>query len=301
MQLLRSYEPKAFLTQVEPVLLENELLNNLPLGVLYRLVKAVKQDGSVPKQGEGSQRLFLATVNDGDQPLFIMIQTLSHLILYASERIKGSEQLRQISTVAVEYILQQEDVHVPSIIGLTSTAESFAEVWQEKSGQHYEVGMEQRIYGCIEVKPIPESSGRLREAAPDEIPLISQWIHEFSKEALEEVQQEEAGRIAERGISQSMIYVWDDNGPVSMACKSRPTQHGAVVTIVYTPPQLRGRGYASSCVANLTRRMLNGEYEFTALYTDLSNPVSNHIYMNIGYEPAADSIVFVFRQTLQEH
>ncbi|MCJ8010525.1 hypothetical protein MUG84_02060 [Paenibacillus sp. KQZ6P-2] len=45
----------------------------------------------------------------------------------------------------------------------------------------------------------------------------------------------------------------------------------------------------------MTRNMLSGPDRFASLYTDLSNPVTNHIYMNIGYKPLADSVVYVFR------
>ncbi|GIO53078.1 GNAT family N-acetyltransferase [Paenibacillus cineris] len=298
MHVVQFQDPEAFLEHTEPVLLENELLNNFPLGILYRLVSTMKEEGGIPRHGEGSSRLFLATVQSGEQPLLILIQTLSHLILYASGEVGGSDQLRACCSEAVDYIIRQGEVsQIPSIIGLTSTAQVFAEVWRDKTGISYHVGMNQRIYRCTNVNPISESGGQLREAGPDDIPLITNWVLEFSREALEPIPQEDAERIARRGVSLSSLYIWDDGGPVSMVQKSRPTQRGIVVTLVYTPPELRGRGYASSSVAELTRRLLSSDYEFTCLYTDLSNPVSNHIYMNIGYEPAADSIVYVFDRT----
>ncbi|WP_160297269.1 GNAT family N-acetyltransferase [Paenibacillus sp. IHBB 10380] len=103
-------------------------------------------------------------------------------------------------------------------------------------------------------------------------------------------------KMAKNATDKSAIYLWIDDGePVSMAQQTRPTLHGAVVNLVYTPPEHRNKGYASSCVATLTRNMLRGPYQFTSLYTDLSNPVSNRIYMNIGYEPKADSVVLEFK------
>ena len=85
------------------------------------------------------------------------------------------------------------------------------------------------------------------------------------------------------------MYVWDHDRPVSMALVQRETAHGICVSMVYTPPQLRERGYATSCVGALTQRMLDAGKQFCCLYTDLTNPTSNSIYRKIGYEPVCDS------------
>ncbi|MCY8590548.1 GNAT family N-acetyltransferase [Bacillus haynesii] len=37
-------------------------------------------------------------------------------------------------------------------------------------------------------------------------------------------------------------------------------------------------------------------YAFCCLYTDLSNPTSNRIYLAIGYRPVADSIACAFHE-----
>ncbi len=57
---------------------------------------------------------------------------------------------------------------------------------------------------------------------------------------------------------------------------------------MYTPPELRGRGYATSVVAELTEQRLATGLAFCFLRTDLANPTSNAIYASIGYEPVAD-------------
>jgi predicted GNAT family acetyltransferase len=73
-----------------------------------------------------------------------------------------------------------------------------------------------------------------------------------------------------------------------MAGHTGPTPNGIRVISVYTPPHLRGRGYASACVAALSQRLLDQGRKFCFLFTDLANPTSNHIYQEIGYEPVRD-------------
>ena len=66
------------------------------------------------------------------------------------------------------------------------------------------------------------------------------------------------------------------------------------VGLVYTPPELRRKGYATACVAGVCREILKSGYDFCALYTDLSNPTSNSIYIKIGFKPVCDSVQYTF-------
>ena len=96
-------------------------------------------------------------------------------------------------------------------------------------------------------------------------------------------------------MRQRGVFLWEDDGaPVSMAGYSGPTPNGIRVVAVYTPPHLRGRGYATTCVAALSQRLLEGGRKLVFLFTDLANPTSNHIYQEIGYEPACDISEYVF-------
>ena len=73
-----------------------------------------------------------------------------------------------------------------------------------------------------------------------------------------------------------------------------PTPNGIRIGPVYTPPEFRGRGYASACVAAASQLQLDAGRRFCFLFADLSNPTSNHIYQEIGYEPVGDVDRYVF-------
>jgi hypothetical protein len=64
---------------------------------------------------------------------------------------------------------------------------------------------------------------------------------------------------------------------------------------VYTPPELRGRGYASALTAYVSAEQLAAGRSFCFLYTDLANPTSNRIYVALGYERVCDSVEYAFR------
>ena len=90
------------------------------------------------------------------------------------------------------------------------------------------------------------------------------------------------------------MYLWADGEPVAMAGTSGQTPNGARVGPVYTPPALRGRGYASACTAALSQLLLDEGRRFCFLYTDLSNPTSNKIYQAIGYRPVCNADMYTF-------
>jgi predicted GNAT family acetyltransferase len=58
---------------------------------------------------------------------------------------------------------------------------------------------------------------------------------------------------------------------------------------VWTPPDLRGRGYAGSLVAFACSRALQEGAERCMLFADLANPTSNAIYQRVGFERVGDA------------
>jgi predicted GNAT family acetyltransferase len=154
--------------------------------------------------------------------------------------------------------------------------------------------MNQRIYACERVLAPVYSRGRLRPAIKSDETLLVEWSGEFCPEAGIEDEIEDTKARIPSAIAKRSLYVWENDQVVSMAVVQRETAHGICVSLVYTPPPLRRRGYATSCVAALTQRMLDSGKRFCCLYSDLTNPTSNAIYQKIGYEPVCDSEDLVF-------
>ena len=122
--------------------------------------------------------------------------------------------------------------------------------------------------------------------------MLLAWSNEFVKEAgLLPLHQDK--RLREM-LDAGAVHVWEHGEACSMIAWVAPTDHGVRVAHVYTPPEKRGRGYASAATATLTRQLLE-RYDFCTLYTDLSNPTSNGIYSKVGYRPVADMVDVNFR------
>jgi predicted GNAT family acetyltransferase len=177
---------------------------------------------------------------------------------------------------------------IPAVLGPAEVAEAAAQAWTERRGGSWAPGMRQRIYRLDTVIPAAPVSGSARMARPDDVELVVAWTRGFAADTDPQflVPEEQA-----RGwIDQGGVFLWDDGGAVSMARAVGGAYQGIRVGFVYTPPELRGRGYATALVAEVSRIVLEMGYAFCVLYTDLSNPTSNGIYQKIGYVPLVDVV-----------
>jgi predicted GNAT family acetyltransferase len=146
---------------------------------------------------------------------------------------------------------------------------------------------------------VPEGvAGRMREAEEADRALLLEWILAFQDEALpEDAPHIDLERALDRRLASETdgFALWEvDEEPVSLCGYGGPTPRGIRIAPVYTPPGLRRHGYASALTAHVTKRLLDGGRTFCFLYTDLANPTSNKIYMDVGYELVCEAADYVF-------
>jgi uncharacterized protein len=132
-------------------------------------------------------------------------------------------------------------------------------------------------------------AGRFRSTTPQDAEILAGWTVALGVDIDEAITEAEAARSVARLTAANDLTVWErDAEAVSMAAVVRRTRRSSSIALVYTPPELRGRGFASATVAELSQRELDAGREWCSLFTDLANRTSNHIYTEIGYEPACD-------------
>ena len=149
----------------------------------------------------------------------------------------------------------------------------------------------QRLYEVDKVKEPTAVEGHFRKAVPDDRERLIDWVRRFYTDiGVEEIDAED---IVDRRVPAEQIWLWDSAGPVSMAARTVPVEGVTRVQLVYTPPENRKRGYASVCVARLSKQ-IRDEGQRCILYTDLGNPVSNSVYRRIGYSAVAEAIQYRF-------
>jgi predicted GNAT family acetyltransferase len=183
---------------------------------------------------------------------------------------------------------------IPGVVGDKKLTDIFAGRWCGRNSLKITRTMAQKLYKLVKVNDVPMAPGKLRQAVEADRELVKKWSHGFHIDCFGEnspVPETDMTRRIETGE----VFLWDVDGkPVSMAEKMRPTDKGMTVGGVYTPPEFRKKGYATSCVAQISRSILESGKMFCTLYTDLANPTSNSIYKKIGYVEIADSVQHEF-------
>jgi predicted GNAT family acetyltransferase len=155
------------------------------------------------------------------------------------------------------------------------------------------------VYALEQVQRVPRPPGGSRLASRADVPLLLDWMHDFSLEVLHEgdPDRDAPERIVEHtprlaGCRLPAVGVRGD--PVSVAGWGGPTPNGIRIGPVYTPPELRGRGSATALVADVSVERLATGRRFCFLFTDLANPTSNAIYERIGYVRVGESAQVAF-------
>jgi GNAT superfamily N-acetyltransferase len=189
---------------------------------------------------------------------------------------------------------------LPGVVAAHPEVDDFATAWTSKTGAAVRTGMAQGIYALEHVVPPQQVSGAARPASGRDRELLRAWLSAFVVEGLGEgtVDPVRVERMLEQRLDagpESGLVLWEDGGePVSLTGFGPSTPTGTRIGPVYTPPELRRRGYASALVAHVSQERLDAGRRFCFLYTDLTNPTSNRIYVALGYERVCDSLELEF-------
>jgi len=194
--------------------------------------------------------------------------------------------------------LVDEGVDVPSVVGPSSETEAFAKAWSSIRKCEARLAYDQGLYRLSEVHWPGPVCGAMRLAWIEDVNLIYTWRVNFQKEALhwEPYDPTDLKASCESCIRDGMTFVWEtENRPVAMASLTRPSRNGITVNAVYTPPELRRRGYCSALVSAISQEGLNRGKDFCILYTDMSNLIANSIYRKVGYTLVSQSNNYYFK------
>jgi predicted GNAT family acetyltransferase len=277
-EVRRVDDPAGFLEAAAPLLLEDEARHNLILGLVAGLrdLPTLYPD----------YRLWL--VEDGGAAVGAALRTPPHNLAVARPRAEG----------ALEALAASIDDELPGVVGALPEADAFAGLWSGRTGASARGRVALMIYALEAVRPVTGVPGHSRDATSADRPLLLEWWRAFSIEVghARPGDDAEIARAVDRRLTAdgAGFVLWEHDGPVSFAGFGGRTPNGIRIGPVYTPPSLRGRGYASAVVAALSAQLLSGGRRFCFLYTDASNPASNKIYQRIGYEYVCDSAEIVF-------
>jgi predicted GNAT family acetyltransferase len=179
------------------------------------------------------------------------------------------------------------------VVADAESAQQFAQAWSKANDIKFSQDYSLRIYQLERVTPPRATPGTLRLGEMQDQKLVGEWSEAFDID----VDYGDASAIRElmlSALNEKRLYLWDDGGPVSMLARNAPTLNSERVSVVYTPPKLRGKGYGAAANAALAQIILNSGKRYACLFADMNNAISNKMYVNIGYQPVCDVARYKF-------
>jgi predicted GNAT family acetyltransferase len=271
-------DPSEFLTRTQPLLLADEARHNLILGLA----------GNLSADPELYPNRSLWLVEHSGAVVAAALRTPPFKLVLARPAVDD----------AIGALVADIDDDLPGVVAALPEGHDFTAAWCARTGAREVSRRGQGIYALDRVPAVPAAHGAPRRATGADRGVLRTWLRDFSREALGE--DPDPGQLEHQiehrlRASDGALVFWEvAEEPVSLAGFGSPTPNGIRIGPVYTPPELRGRGYASGLVATVSAEQLTSGRRFCFLYTDLANPISNRLYERMGYERVCESAEIAF-------
>ncbi len=281
MEFKKYDNPEEFVEENEKFILEKEWLNNLMAGNYKDAVE----------EGLTEDWLLARITDNGKTELIMLLRKPWRLLMYSPTNNK-SEKLYRFAAEE----LYKVDPNLEGVNTEKEISQIFAREFCRVAKKEPKVRFEMRI---LVLEKLKEAALRddviFRKAEIKDKPILKEYRRIFSEEALHEILSEEDLEKKFEKHFQMGAYVLEKDGKiVATAVSNRHLSKGKSIGNVFTPKEERGNGYAYNIVYRLSKEFLDSGLEYCVLFTDDSNPISNHVYEKIGYERRADTTEILF-------
>jgi predicted GNAT family acetyltransferase len=147
-------------------------------------------------------------------------------------------------------------------------------------------------------------SGRLtvRRIQPGDVEQVTEWLVAFSLEALHEVDSPALWELVRTGVQRKQVQglTWilhDRDEPVSTSGFNTRTAEVVQIGGVYTPPELRRRGYGRAVVAASLLDARAEGVNSSILFTGVENVAAQRSYEALGYQHIGDYRLLRLRES----
>jgi RimJ/RimL family protein N-acetyltransferase len=232
------------------------------------------------RSGRYAEAIFAVLSDERSETVAVAIRTPPHLMLAGGLIADADGFMRAWLDV---------DPACPGVSAEPDLAGHLTDAWSRATRGTAEIRVREAMH-VLEVvtPPEPPTPGILRLADWRQSAQLGGWGVAFG---IDTGMRNAASAPAaiDHSLRERRLYVWErENQSVAMVGHNLMVAGTVRVGPVYTPEPLRGRGYATAATAAVSQLMLDQGAQRCMLYTDLANPISNHIYAKIGYERIAD-------------
>ncbi len=185
-----------------------------------------------------------------------------------------------------------EAMDVAGVGGPAAAAEVFARQWGTLSGAPVRLVQELALLVCREPRSRPGlPGGHLRLAEAAELPQLTAWAQEFSRETTPH-RIRPVDRLLTLALAERRLWVWcAGEGPQCLVLTTAPAIGVIRIALVYVPPVLRGLGSAAAALEHILRHNYSAGYA-TVLYVDITNDRALRLYLGLGFAHLAHALDF---------
>lgn len=232
------------------------------------------------QSGRYGEAIFAVVSDEDDVTVAAAIRTPPHLML-ASGAI-GDPDAFTAAWLGI-------DPACPGVSAEPALARALAGAWSRTTRGSTRLRVSEAIHVLEAVTaPNPPVPGALALAEFRDGAQLGDWGVAFAVDS-GLTRPESAAAAIHHAVRHGRLHVWDRDGMhVSMVGHNEMVAGTVRVGPVYTPRPLRGRGYGTAATAAVSQLLLDEGAERCMLYTDLANPISNHVYAKIGYVRVAE-------------
>ena len=230
------------------------------------------------------ERFFVVYVDDAES-------ALAGSAIYVESKALFLAVMPPAAASALALHLRDNDVRLIGAIGRRDVLAPFTDAFARRFTTHVDL----MLYQLMTAPDYGRATGQVRVATMHDLDLLVQWHREFELEVgMVTVPTPLEERVALRINSQQLV-LWVDAGQAVSAAGANPLPAASArIGPVYTPPELRGRGYAQAVTAAASEHVQRDGPRTVFLFTDAVNPASNKAYQRIGFVHVADHAHLVF-------
>jgi hypothetical protein len=263
---------RGFLDVAARFLAEYEAENTVLVGRALRCVRRPRSN------------VVMAVVQDDDAVRLAALMTPPHALVLSTGHADAIPCLVEGFRAAA--------IRPPGVSGVEAIAERFAAAWTSREHAVARPESRMNLYRATSIRAPADVPGELRTASDDDLERLAAWQFRFAEQAGLSAAERTADMraVVAARLARGEMVVWAVHGrPVSNAAfvPTTPAGDAGRIIAVFTLEEEHGKGYASACVAALSRQLLERGWRYCLIFADRGNPITTRIYPRLGYRRIA--------------
>ena len=280
-----NYETKIhdFLSHYEKILIEKEALHQLILNNAYFIKKSEQQETFI----------FGAIHNDQNDPCVIFLYMPPYNLI-----------LDQVAPIEREWIIHfakdiyKKNDHLPGINANKAISDAFIHTYAIQSQTHPIKHLSMDIMMLESLNQVSLRRGTFRPVQNQDLEMVDDFVVKFTKEAThEDVAYEDVHNRNIERLKLGHLYLFENEQKeiTSIGQIGRFLNQTVSINLIYTHPNYRNQGYGTTIVWHLCQKIFELGYHYPTLFVDQKNPISNHVYIHLGFRIISSNYDYRFK------